>query len=100
MTAQAWTQTPRETRRRLVDYACYLDDAETIVSAAVEVTVPDPPPDVAFDVQAYIIAPDSKQVALVSMGGQAPQGYKALLLVETSLGQRREVRVDYRVREP
>lgn len=204
MTAHAYTQTPREVRRRLIDYACYLAEDETIVTAGVTITPPktapatgyvppafdqriemldtsgwapdgmittfplvssrgvsltpidrqylviydgdviyrpdtdfsingaqvifweappadaflwgmvqnpivagdvriDPiedPPYSAFDVQAYIVAPDNKQVSLVSQGGAAPLTYIVKLLVATSAGQQREVRIDYRVREP
>lgn len=58
------------------------------------------PPYSAFDVQAYLIAPENTKVLLVSRGGSASLTYKVKLRVQTSLGKEREIRLDYRVVEP
>lgn len=58
------------------------------------------PPYAAFDVEPFVVAPDDRKVLLVSQGGSHPLNYEVKLRVETSLGQQREIAVDYMIREP
>lgn len=87
-------QSPREVRFWTVDYDRFLDDDDEIVAAAVTVTP------AGLDVNAFILAPDNRQVVLAVESGIAPQTYKALLLATTGEGAKREIRIDFKIAEP
>lgn len=84
---------------RLIEDARYNWFQGEMVSGDVPGVVP-APPYTGFDAQAFLVAPENNRVQVVTSGGASPSAYKVLLLATSNSGRKREISLDYRVREP
>lgn len=80
-------QQPAETRRRLINYARWLEVGETITSIAAAVT---PVTSTPLVVDTLLIDPDGTRVAYNTSGGEEGCDYTITFTAGTSVGQSRE----------
>lgn len=91
-----FVQQPEETRRRLINYASWLEEGETIRTVTVAVDNTTTP---AFQITSVVIGPDGDRIAYYASGGVDGEEYTATFTVTTSAGQTREDEVMFHVKE-
>lgn len=91
-----FVQQPSEEIRRLINYAPWLEEGETITSVSVDVDNSTTPPLV---VDTLLIDPDGDRIAYNTSGGVDGEEYTLTFTITTSAGQTREDEILVNVKE-
>lgn len=92
-----YKKTPMERKRYTVSYADWLDSGESVATAMYAIDNETDPP---LMIEGSLVQPDGMGITFFVSGGITDEQYQLNILMETTVGQRKEDWMTFVVEEP